>query len=373
MDALRDLVQEGGARLVIIDPFFAYLSPGLSPNNDPDVRRALTPLSRLAEDTDCAIVLIHHPNKAEGMSALHRISGSVGISAALRMALLVAKDPDTDTRRVLASLKSNLGAPAPSITFSFETGSNPAVAHIDWHGPSPHSAESLLAGGYRAGLIKGDQAIDFLKATLADGPIKAVDLEQKRGAAGIAGRTFERARLELGVVSKPSCFGGERYVMLPEHIESFEGRDRDGSLYPEELAETGQARPPDPRGEATSPVFATMAETGSPPKEIGSSVRHSVRHVGEDWENGLVEGDSRPSSSSVRHLLGKAGSLEENGSGDLFEGFDITPQANPAETTERVPCLEEGCANPAVREGRCGGCWLTWNKAIREETAGGAT
>jgi hypothetical protein len=311
MDALRDLVQEGGARLVIIDPFFAYLSPGLSPNSDPDVRQALTPLSQLAEDTDCAILLIHHPNKAVGMIAMHRISGSVGISAALRMALLLAQDPDKDTRRVLASLKSNLGAPAPSITFSLETDGDSGVAHIDWGAVSPHSADSLLAGGYRSGPNKGDQAIDFLKATLAGGPIKAVDLEQERDTAGIARRTFDRARAELGVVSKPLGLRGERYVMLPEHVESF--GDRDGPLYPEEVAESGQARRPDARGEATSPVFATMAETGSPPKEIESSVRHSVRHDGGDWKNGFVEGDSRSSSSSVRHLQGKAASLEEDG------------------------------------------------------------
>ncbi len=96
-----------------------------------------------------------------------------------------------------------------------------------------------------------------------------------------------------------------------------------------------------------------MAETGSPPKEIGPSVRPSVRHDGGDWKNGYVEGDSRSSSSSVRHLLGKAGSLEENGSGDLFEGLDITPQAGPPEQSK------------ATRDSRA--------KEPPEETAGGAT
>jgi hypothetical protein len=210
-------------------------------------------------------------------------------------------------------LKSNLGAPAPSITFSLETDADSAVPRIDWGELSPHSAESLLSGGYRSGPTKGDQANDFLKATLARGPVRAVDLGQKRDAAGISGRTLERARTELGVVSKPLGFRGDRYVMLPEHVELFEGRDRDSSLHPEELAESGQASSPDPCGEATSSESARMAESGSPPEEFEASVRHSVRHDGGDWKNGFIEGDSRSSSSSVRHLQGKADSLEEDG------------------------------------------------------------
>ncbi len=57
--------------------------------------------------------------------------------------------------------------------------------------------------------------------------------------------------------------------------------------------------------------------------------------------------------------------------------------ASPAETTERATCSEKGCATLAVTDGRCGGCWLTWNKRNKEirdsrakgpteETAGGA-
>jgi hypothetical protein len=79
--------------------------------------------------------------------------------------------------------------------------------------------------------------------------------------------------------------------------------------YAQELAASGEARSPDPCGEATSSESATMAESGSLSEALGDSVRRD----GGVWKNGFGEGDSRSSSSSVRHLQGKAASLEEDG------------------------------------------------------------
>ena len=42
-DLLRDAVQETGARLVIVDPFLAFLSGRISSVSDQWVRHALTP------------------------------------------------------------------------------------------------------------------------------------------------------------------------------------------------------------------------------------------------------------------------------------------------------------------------------------------
>ena len=82
------------ARLVVIDPLMAYLDSTVNSWSDQHVRAAFAPLTALAERTGAAILILRHLNKATGMSALHRGGGSIGIVAAARSGLLVAKHPD---------------------------------------------------------------------------------------------------------------------------------------------------------------------------------------------------------------------------------------------------------------------------------------
>lgn len=48
---------------------------------------------------------------------------------------------------------------------------------------------------------KGEDAEDFLRTTLADGPLLAQEVFQRANAAGFSRRTLERAKSSLGVVS----------------------------------------------------------------------------------------------------------------------------------------------------------------------------
>ena len=70
-DVLEKLVMETEARLVIIDPMNAFLVNAVDSHRDQDVRGALAPLARLAEETGPAVVLIRHLTKAGGANALY--------------------------------------------------------------------------------------------------------------------------------------------------------------------------------------------------------------------------------------------------------------------------------------------------------------
>src|SRR5262249_557825 len=66
-------------RLVCIDPAGAFISrAGVNENKDADLRSILGPLSEAANQTGAAIILIKHLNKGTGLSAVQRVSGSVG-------------------------------------------------------------------------------------------------------------------------------------------------------------------------------------------------------------------------------------------------------------------------------------------------------
>jgi hypothetical protein len=62
-----------------------------------------------------------------------------------------------------------------------------------------------------------NRAIDFLKRELANGEVEAVEAEEAAKDEGIALRTLDRARRELGVISRRTGFGkiGRSWLSLP--------------------------------------------------------------------------------------------------------------------------------------------------------------
>jgi hypothetical protein len=203
-------IERVGAVLVVVDPLMAFLPGDVNSHRDQDVRRALAPLARLAERTGAAVVVVRHLNKGVGGNALYRGGGSIGIVGAARSGLLIAKHPEDDRRRVLASIKSNLAAPAPSLVFGLESTEAGAV-RVDWKGESNLNAEALLSAPTdheeRSAL---SEAQDFLREVLADGPLPSKDVEDEGRGAGIAKRTLDRARQSLGVTSERKGEAGKR-------------------------------------------------------------------------------------------------------------------------------------------------------------------
>ena len=216
---LEDTVQRRAARLVVIDPLMTYLASGVNSWRDQDVRRALAPLAALAERTGAAVLILRHLNKATGMSAIQRGGGSIGIIGAARAGLLVAKSPDDpDHERVLASSKSNLGPPMPSLRYRLvaplqenegleEEGLEYLrnVPVVDWQGECSLSATALLAAsaaaeaGTEAAPTKTGAAEAFLRAALADGPRPAKDVLREALSLGMSKTTVDRVSRALPV------------------------------------------------------------------------------------------------------------------------------------------------------------------------------
>jgi hypothetical protein len=147
LEIIRRGIEQVQATLVVIDPLSAFLSGKVNSHRDQDVRRVLAPLAKLAEETGAAVVVVRHLNQSKGGNPLYRGQGSIGIVGAARSALLVAKHPEDEQRRVLASLKSNLAKPMPSLAFALLESHNGAV-RVEWMGEAPHTAAALLAACY---------------------------------------------------------------------------------------------------------------------------------------------------------------------------------------------------------------------------------
>jgi hypothetical protein len=203
-------IERVGAVLVVVDPLMAFLPGDVNSHRDQDVRRALAPVSRLAERTGAAVVVVRHLTKADKGNPLYRGGGSIAIVGAARSGLLVAKHPEDDGRRVLASIKSNLAAPAPSLVFGLEPVENGAV-RVDWKGESTLNAAALLSAPTdHEERSAAQEAQDFLRDALSSGPEPVANLRKQAGEAGISWRTVERAKASLGVRAAREGEAGKR-------------------------------------------------------------------------------------------------------------------------------------------------------------------
>jgi hypothetical protein len=219
---LEQLVEDLGARLVVIDPVVAHLPMKIDSRKDQGVRRALGPLSKLAERQDCAVLGIVHLNKTQGLAPLARVGGSGAFGNAARSVLLLDRDPDDPdgemgARRVLAHIKCNVGPTAGSLLYRVEPLLLPAVdgqpevstSRLELLGESSHSGSALLAGVVsEEERSEFEEACEFLRAELGDGQRHlAVELYREAGELGMSDRKLRRARKKIGAKTEKTGFG----------------------------------------------------------------------------------------------------------------------------------------------------------------------
>lgn len=214
---IRAAVERTKAALVIIDPLMAYLGPDVNSHRDQDIRRTLSPLSKMAEETGTALVVVRHLNKSAGGQAIYRGGGSIGIAGAARVVLLVAKDPEDEDRRILAVVKNNLAKFPESLAFRLQGVGH--VARVEWDSePVSYTADELLAvsvqdpdGQEEKEEKKSAKALatDWLAELLLSGPVPYTEIQQHAKPAGFTMATIRRAKDTLGVISDKKGYGAE--------------------------------------------------------------------------------------------------------------------------------------------------------------------
>jgi len=160
----------------------------------------------MAERTGCTVLLIRHLNKAINVTdPVLRGGGSIGIIAAARAGLIVARDPDDPDVRVLAVTKNNLGRDdAPALTYRVDSDDHYDVGRITWLGASDKRAHDLLRdestpASHRA---RGE-AVGIIQELLKDGPVLATEAKAYCREAGVRSSTMDRAKAKLAVFCEP--------------------------------------------------------------------------------------------------------------------------------------------------------------------------
>jgi hypothetical protein len=207
---IRRQVKTHKAKLVIIDPLSSFAKGPLS--SESSARALTTAISKLAEDTGAAVVVIRHLAKSGNRNPLRAGLGSIALTAAARSVLLVAQHPDDPAQRILAHSKCNLSQKAASLWF--EVGPN----GIHWIREIPYSAETLTRSAGRSEETALEEAKTFLIKALPIGGRLCSEVQQMASDEGISPRTLQRARKELGITHSRIGFGpGSQVVLHLDH------------------------------------------------------------------------------------------------------------------------------------------------------------
>lgn len=192
---IEKAIRENNARLVIIDPLQAFLGANVDMNRANEVRPIFRRMAEMAQNTNCAIVMIGHLNKASGTQSTYRGLGSIDITAVVRSLLFIGKVKNDPTTRVIVHEKSSLAPPGQSLAFSLgdEKG-------FRWIGAYDITAEDLLAGGEGSKTeLKQELAAKLIVDFLAEGKkVSIAEINAEAKERGISERTVRLAKNSMG-------------------------------------------------------------------------------------------------------------------------------------------------------------------------------
>jgi hypothetical protein len=209
IEFLEDVIVSEGVVLCVIDPLMAALAADVRSGEDKDVRRALRSLRSMAERTGAAVVCIRHLNKNTNVKdPILRGGGSIGIIGAARAGLIAGRDPEDQTRHVLAMSKMNLAPDGvPSLAYRVVEDPDWKVGAIEWLGEVNVQARDLLADSQPDVGPAVSEAVGILAEFLADGPRLATECKAFCKEAGISSRTLDRAKTAANVKARPKDNG----------------------------------------------------------------------------------------------------------------------------------------------------------------------
>ncbi|MEL0097721.1 MAG: AAA family ATPase [Planctomycetaceae bacterium] len=198
IDELSNAISQlNDCKLLVVDPIGSYMG-NVDSHRDTEVRSLLTPLSKLADKYQIAVVLVAHIRKGTSANADDLILGSRGYTGVARSVLHLSKDPEDANRKLLTAGKNNLSQLA--LAFSIEG----APARVLWEeSPFDLTADELLqmTNQGTGKMSKKEEAKVWLAGVLDQGPVLSTKLVHDAKQIGISERTLERASKEMNLKS----------------------------------------------------------------------------------------------------------------------------------------------------------------------------
>ena len=139
---------------------------------------------------------------------MYRSMGSLAFVAAARMVWAVVKDTEDPTTRLVLPIKCNI---APDVSgLRYGVVDNEGAPCVAWSAdPVNVDVDEVMAAGTdREAATERDEAKDFLRTVLADGPVASKDIKAEASSnGGPSWRTIQRAKAEMNIEVYREGFG----------------------------------------------------------------------------------------------------------------------------------------------------------------------
>jgi archaellum biogenesis ATPase FlaH len=197
-ERIKEAIKSTGAKLMILDPIQGYIGDDTDINRANEIRTVMRGISKVAEETGCAIVFIGHLNKTKGTSSAYRGLGSIDFRATARSVLLVGRHRKFPNVRIIVHDKSSLAPEGKSMAFNL---GNEEGFH--WlNGYDDVTADELLCGGPSE--TKAEIAEEMIRDMLSTGEfVPAEMIYTKAKEKDISARTVNEAKSKIkGITTK---------------------------------------------------------------------------------------------------------------------------------------------------------------------------
>lgn len=136
---IEQAVKQIHAKMIIFDPFQAFLGANINMDKSNQTRPELAKLFEMADRNDCAVVIIAHTGKGSGLSsAVNRSLGSVDIPAAMRSIIQIVRNPEINDECVAIHIKCSNAEKGKSIAYNIGDRGG-----VRWNGYSTMTVEDL--------------------------------------------------------------------------------------------------------------------------------------------------------------------------------------------------------------------------------------
>ena len=200
--ALADFAAKAGPLLLIVDPLQSFLPAGVEMASRNQMRSILLPLKAIAAARQCAVLLVMHSNKKQGVSGRARLADSSDIWDMARSVLMMGRS-NSDGKIYLSHEKSSYSRPQQTVLLHIEDveldGVRTAQAVFDGY-TDKKDADFIKEPRVRQAQTKEDTR-DAILNVLAESKLGSMPSTQLRAAVlreiGCSDSTYNRVYSDL--------------------------------------------------------------------------------------------------------------------------------------------------------------------------------
>lgn len=222
-ERIQALIEQTGASCLLLDPIGAHFRPERRVHDRPTLRQ----LVKIARETRCAIIGVHHTVKSSlDGTALGAIGGpSGGLAGTARAVYVYGYDPEDEDRRALACAKINGVEEPPTMIFEHETidldyGPDLGAGALRLVAETGARAKSVLKRG-KSHKDRDAECQEWLTKCLAEGEDlkrQVSEIKAEGTQVGFSWATLRRIGTSLEIERVKVGFGGDGFWLwrLPD-------------------------------------------------------------------------------------------------------------------------------------------------------------